>query len=82
MASKLYPQDQLHIENCTRFCVEVETVVLTKSMTYMDAVLSLADSRGIEPELAASYLSPDIKDRIRVEAENLNLMARTASLPF
>ena len=73
-------QDSIHIESCTRFCNEVES--LAKKMSYMDSVLALADRRNIEPEMAATYLSPDIKEKIRIEAENLNLMPRTASLPF
>jgi hypothetical protein len=77
-----FPQDQLHIQDCTKFCTEVETLVATKRMGYMEAVLYLAEKRGIEPEGAAAYLNPHIKERIRIEATDLNLMPRTASLPF
>lgn len=85
---KSFPQDQLHIENCTKFCSEVEALIQTSNrqtdeanangsrrprMTYIQTVLTVAENRGIEEAMAASYLSPDIKDKIRIEAENLNM---------
>ena len=35
---------------------------------------------GIEPELVAKYLSKPIIEKIRVEAENVNLLPRTPKL--
>ena len=95
--SKSFPQDQLHIENCTKFCSEVEALVQISNkqtdeanangsrrprMTFIQAVLSVAERQGIEEAMAASCLSPDIKEKIRIEAENLNMIERSASLPF
>jgi len=75
-----FPHDQLQLDNCTQFCLEVEHIVTSKRMSYIEAVLTLAEKKNIEPKLAAAYLNPDIKDRIRIEAENLNYMPKTASL--
>jgi len=95
---KSFPQDQLHIENCTKFCNEVKALVeasnrkadATKAdtghnrprLSYMQAVLTVAERRGIEEAMAAAYLSPDIKDKIRIEAENLNMISKSATLDF
>lgn len=96
--SKNFPQDQLHIENCTKFCTKVEALVAESNvkadetelatgrkrprLTYIQAVLIVAEEQNIEEAMAAAYLSPDIKDKIRVEAENLNMIEKSASLPF
>ena len=90
-------QDSIHIENCTQFCSEVESLVEYSNqkaddakasgynrprLSYIQAVLAVAERRGIEEAMAAAYLSPDIKDKIRVEAENLNMIEKTATLPW
>ena len=94
---KIPVQDSIHIENCTRFCNEVEALVDSSNQkadaarvnginrprfSYIQAVLTIAERRGIEEAMAAAYLSPDIKEKIRVEAENLNMIEKSAALPF
>ena len=94
---KSYSQDKFHIETCTKFCSEVESLITTSNkqadeaamhgrnrprLRYVDSVLMIAEKWNIEEALAATYLSPDIKDKIRVEAEARNSIPRSASLPF
>jgi hypothetical protein len=76
------PQDQLNIETCTRFCTDVESLVANNGLSYIEAVVHLADLRKIEEALAANYLNPDIIEKVRIEGENRNMLERTASLPF
>lgn len=94
---KTAAQDSIHIENCTKFCKEVETLVENSNqkadsarangtnrprLSYIQAVLSIAEHRGIEEAMAAAYLSPDIKEKIRIEAENLHMIGKSAALPW
>ena len=96
--AKTLPQDQYHIENCARFCADVEALISdsnkkaddrvastgrpTARLGYVDAVLIVAERRKIEPDLAAAYLSPDIKQKMQSEWENKHMLPKTARLPF
>ena len=98
MAVRQLPQDALHIENCTQFCAEVEALVKESSkkadereiengcktfrLDYIDAVLVVAERRKIEPDFAASYISPDIKQKMAIEWEKKHMLPKKARLPF
>jgi hypothetical protein len=100
MAVRQLPQDALHIENCTRFCADVEALIAesnkkadereaenptghrTSRLGYVDAVLIVAERRKIEPDFAASYVSPEIKQKMAMEWENKHMLPKKARLPF
>ena len=98
MAAKQLPHDKLHFDNCAAFCADVETLVresntladehetltgkTTLRIKYIEAVLEIADKRKIEPEFAAEYLNPEIKEHLRTEYEHRHMLPRTATLPF
>ena len=56
--------------------------VWVKKLSYMDAVLHYADTSDIEPEAMAKMLNQSTRDKIEVEAQNLNMLKRTAKLPI
>jgi hypothetical protein len=62
------------------FSKKVEDRVLKTGDGYMDTINLLCEEMDIEPELAAKYLSKPIIEKIRVEAENINLLPRTPKL--
>ena len=62
------------------FSKKVEERVLKTGDGYMDTINLLCEEMGIEPELVAKYLSKPIIEKIRVEAENINLLPRTPKL--
>ena len=62
------------------FSKKVEERVLKTGDGYMDTINLLCEEMEIEPELAAKYLSKPIIEKIRVEAENVNLLPRTPKL--
>ena len=62
--------------------LKIEEVVQKTELSYMEAVLEYATSSGIEPEAMAKMLNQSIKDKIEVEAQNLNMLKRTAKLPI
>mgnify|MGYP000724822767 FL=1 len=62
------------------FSRKVEEKVLKTGNGYMETINLLCDEMSIEPELAAKYLSKPIIEKIRVEAENINLLPRTPKL--
>ena len=48
----------------------------------MEAVLHYAEKSEIEPEAMAKMLNQSVKDKIEVEAQNLNMLKKTAKLPI
>ena len=60
----------------------IEEIVKDKELSYMDAVLHYAQMSEIEPEAMGKMLNQSIKDKIEVEAQNLNMLKKTAKLPI
>lgn len=95
---KALPQDQFHVEKCIKFCDEVEALVnesnqkaddrelatgkASSRLAYVDAVLIVAERSKIEPDLAAIFLNPVIKQKMQNEWENKHMLPKSARLPF
>lgn len=47
----------------------------------MDAVLFFCEQNDIDPSTVANLISKSIKDKITVEAQNLNYIPKTGRLP-
>lgn len=67
-------QDNLKVQK------EIESLVLAKEMSYMDAILFLCEKYSIEPELIAKFLSKPIIQQLKEEGENLNLLPKSQKL--
>ena len=72
----------LKINDPTEFNKEIESMVKTKNMSYMDALLFYGDENKLESETIATMVSSKIKAKLRVEAEELHFFPRTAKLPI
>lgn len=66
------------------FIDDVEKLCRTKNMDYIDAVVLWCEKNKLEVEYAASLIKrdPAIREKIQVEAENLNILKRGARLPI
>ena len=60
----------------------LEKIVKETELSYMDAVLDYARVSEIEPEAMAKMLNQSIKDKIEVEAQNLNMLKKSGKLPI
>ena len=60
----------------------IEQIVKDKELSYMEAVLDYANNSEIEPEAMAKMLNQSIKDKIEVEAQDLNMLKKTGKLPI
>lgn len=67
-----------------RFYKEVEVLVNTHNLNYMDAVVFFCEKNDIEVETAASMIRSNqrIKSHIQTEGEALNFLPKTAKLPI
>ena len=62
------------------FIAEVETLVLSKKMSYMDAVLYVCELKDIEPERIVRFIDKGMKEKIQVNAEELNYLPKTSRI--
>ena len=60
-----------------RFSSSVETLVLTKNFSYIDAITYIVEERGMEYNSVKRLLSDSIKQKLEVEASNLKLITTT-----
>ena len=72
----------IKIHDTAEFNREIESMVKTKNMSYMDALLFYGDENKLESETIATMISSKIKAKLRVEAEELHFFPRTAKLPI
>lgn len=66
------------------FSQQIEKLVKAKKVSYMEAVELWCDQNGKDIIVGADLVkkSPVIKSKIQVEAEDLNLLPKTARLPI
>lgn len=64
-------------EEITTFSLTIESLVKKKSMSYMDAIIQYCESTGLEVELASKLVSGALKAKIKIEAEELNFLAKS-----
>lgn len=66
------------------FVKKIDEFAKNNNIEYIDAVVEYCARNNIEIETAAAIIksSPLIKGKIQIEAENLNIMHKTARLPL
>lgn len=62
------------------FSLHIEKVVLTKKMSYTDAILAYCSENFIEPSDVASLISKSLKDKIELEFREANMLPKQATL--
>jgi len=60
----------------------IEEMVIEKHVTYMDACLEYCKNNNIEPESLGRLVNKALKQKIQVEAENLNFLKKSSMLPI
>lgn len=66
----------------TKFASMVETEVMDKKVSYMDAVIGVCDENGIDLEDARKFINIALKDKIEAEAMRLNYLPQVNTLPI
>lgn len=65
-----------------KFTELVENFVKNNKMSYMEAVVHLAELRDCETTELAKFITGSIRDKIEREAMSLNMIPKTNELPF
>lgn len=76
--------DLISIRTPTDFMVEIDKIVESKRVNYLDAVIIFCELNNIEIETAASLIkgSAKMKARLQNDAEDLNYLPKTRKLPI
>jgi hypothetical protein len=63
---------------------EIESLVSNHGLEYIDAILYYCEKNGLEVESVASLVknSTKIKAKVKMEAEDLHFLPKTARLPI
>ena len=74
---------ELSIKTPTQFALEIESIVKDKQIDYLEAVMYYVEKNNVEIETIASFIksSQILKSKIALEAEELNMIKRSARLP-
>ena len=68
--------------NSKEFSLQIEQIVKEKKgISHMDAVLLYCEKNDIDPSTVAPLLTKTLKDKIAIEAQNLNYLPKTGQLP-
>ena len=69
--------------NSKEFALKIETIVKEKRISYMDAVVWYCETNKIEIETVSRLISKPLKEKIKAEALNANLVKekKTGTLP-
>jgi len=63
-----------------KFSKLVESTVIEKRLSYMDAIVWLCEKHKIEIEDVRKFINPIIKDKLEAEARRLNFLPRQNTL--
>jgi hypothetical protein len=69
-------QTELQIMTQERFVATLDRVVAEKGLSYLDAIMYVCESAGLEIEMVPRLISPRIKKILVGEATGLNLLKR------
>ena len=64
------------------FSILIEKIAIDKKLGLMDAICYHCKETGLEIEIAATLISSPLKAKIKLEAEDLNLLKKQSRLPI
>ena len=54
----------------------IEETVIKKEMNYLDSIVHLCEENGIDLEDVKKYLNDSVKEKLEVDAMNLNFLPK------
>ena len=72
------------VNSNSSFSIEIEKLVTSKNLDYIDAVVHWCSKNNLEVEYAANMIKKDpvLKSKMQIEAENINVLKKGARLPL
>lgn len=63
------------------FAKSIEKMVSETDYTYMEAIVEYCTVTGMEIEVAATLVNPNLKSKIEADAQDRNLLPKVVRLP-
>lgn len=67
--------------NSTDFSIHIEKEAIKRKIGCFEALLDYCEMKGIEPVAVATMITSSLKAKIQAEAEEMNLLKKSAKLP-
>lgn len=61
---------------------EIEKIASKNKDGYLQAITTFCEEHSLDPAYVAKYLSKPIIEKLRIEAESLNFLPKSARLPL
>ena len=65
-----------------RFALLIDELVKTKNLTHMEAIIYYCEQNVIEPDTISKWIDRSLKEKLQADAEALNYLPKTSSLPL
>ena len=72
----------LNVLTKANFSIIIEKIVKAKQISYIDAIVYYCEKNEMEIESAAKLVTPTIKSKLKVEAQELHFLPQTSKLPL
>jgi hypothetical protein len=66
----------------SEFSMKVAEMAEELNLTIMDAIVGYCEKTGMEIDVASTLVSSALKSKLREEAQELNLLKKSAKLPI
>jgi len=73
---------ELKCQRTNQFCKDVENRVKEKSISYIEAVLEICEIWDIKPEVSRGLIDNNIKNMMKAEFTNRNMIKPPNQLPL
>ena len=65
-----------------KFAIAIEEIVSKTDYNHIEAIVEYCKQTGMEIELASTLVNSNLKSKIEVDAQDLNLLPKSTRLPF
>ena len=65
-----------------KFSMSIEKLAKDSESTYLDALLDYCEKNSVEPEQIKPLITKSLKEKVEVDARNLNFLPKVATLPI
>jgi len=69
-------------EEMKAFAADIEQIVAETDYNYIEAIVEYCNTTGMEIEVASSLVNNNLRSKIENDAQDLNLLPKSARLPF
>jgi len=69
-------------EEMHKFHEEIETIISSTDYNYIEAIVEYCNRTGMEIEVASTLVNKDLKAKIEIDAQELNMLPKTQRLPI